>query len=208
MVSLIQLITNYVKFGLLGQIWPFGSPLTWLFVSERRSLARQGSVTGPFLSPSQLETITQSLVISSLDYCNSLYYGANSAVLKQLQLIQNRACRIIKGLKRRDGIEPYLQELHWLKIQERIEFKILLLTFKAIHGLAPPYLSNVVKYNSSGSRDIILFCPSNTSTKAFSAAAPKLWNNLPHSIKQLSDIDIFKRMLKAHLFRKSYNLYN
>ena len=93
----------------------------------------------PFLSPSQLETITQSLVISSLDYCNSLNYGANSTVLKQLQLIQNRACRIIKGLKRRDGIEPYLQELHWLKIQERIEFKILLLTFKAIHGLAPPY---------------------------------------------------------------------
>ena len=109
---------------------------------------------------------------------------------------------------RRDGIEPYLQELHWLKIQERIEFKILLLTFKAIHGLAPPYLSNLVKYNSSGSRDIILFCPSNTSSKAFSAAAPKLWNNLPHSIKQLSDIDMFKRMLKAHLFRKSYNLYN
>ena len=162
----------------------------------------------PFLSPSQLETITQSLVISSLDYCNSLYYGANSTVLKQLQLIQNRACRIIKGLKRRDGIEPYLQELHWLKIQERIEFKILLLTFKAIHGLAPPYLSNLVKYNSSGSRDIILFCPSSSSTKAFSAAAPKLWNNLPHSIKQLSNIDIFKRMLKAHLFRKSYNLYN
>ena len=162
----------------------------------------------PFLSPSQLETITQSLVISSLDYCNSLYYGANSTVLKQLQLIQNRACRIIKGLKRRDGIEPYLQELHWLKIQERIEFKILLLTFKAIHGLAPPYLSNLVKYNSLGSRDIILFCPSSSSTKAFSAAAPKLWNNLPPSIKQLSDINIFKRMLKAHLFRKSYNLYN
>ena len=48
----------------------------------------------------------------------------------------------------------------------------------------------------------------NTSSKAFSVAASKLWNNLPQSIKQLSDIDIFKKMIKTHLFRKSYNLYN
>ena len=83
--------------------------------------------------------------MSPLDYCNSLYHGVNTTALKQLQLIQNRACCIIKGLKRRDGIEPYLQELHWLNIQERVEFKILLLTFKTINELAPSYLSQAVE---------------------------------------------------------------
>ena len=87
----------------------------------------------------QLEIITQALVMSSLDYCNALYYGINQAVSKRLQLIQNRGCRVRKGLKRRDGIEPNLQELHWLKVQERIEIKILHLPFnKAIHGMLLP----------------------------------------------------------------------
>ena len=59
LVSFIQYITDYVKFGLLGKIWLFGSPLTWLFVSERRSLARQGSVTGILCTNHAVESAIQ-----------------------------------------------------------------------------------------------------------------------------------------------------
>ena len=163
----------------------------------------------PFLSEKQLQIITQALVISSLDYCNALYIGANQSILKQLQNLQNRAGRIIKGLKRKDTVEPYLEELHWLKVKERIEFKVLLLTFKCIHGLAPKYLSDLIQYNSSSSgRSVSLHCPPFTSSKAFSAAAPKLWNDLPQEIQQTVNINHFKNKLKAHLFRKSYGIYD
>jgi hypothetical protein len=163
----------------------------------------------PFLSEKQLQIITQSLVISSLDYCNSLYIGANQSILKQLQNLQNRAARVIKGLKRKDHVQPYLEELHWLKVKERIEFKVLLLTFKCIHGLAPQYLCDLIQYNSNCSgRTVSLHCPPFTSSKAFSAIAPKLWNNLPQEIKQTVDVKFFKNKLKAHLFRKSYCIYD
>ena len=161
----------------------------------------------PFLSEKQMQIIVQSLVISSLDYCNAIYYGAKQSVLKQLQLLQNRACRIIKGLKKREGVEEHLKDLHWLKVQERIEFKILLLTYKSLHGLAPSYLSELVKYNSSGCRDVSLFCPTDNSPRAFSMAAPRLWNDLPLDIKQCLSINVFKIKLKSHLFKKSYGIY-
>ena len=162
----------------------------------------------PFLSESQMQIIVQSLVLSSLDYCNALYYGTNQSIIKQLQLLQNRACRIVKGLKRRDEVNSSLKDLHWLKIQERIEFKILLLTFKAIHGLAPSYLCNLISFTSNGFRDVSLRCPAVTCPeKAFSSSAPKLWNQLPQDIKQCQDVTAFKGKLKAHLFRKSYDIY-
>ena len=163
----------------------------------------------PFLSENQLQIITQALVISSLDYCNALYIGANQSILKQLQNLQNRAARVIKGLKRKDHVEPYMEELHWLKVKERVEFKVLLLTFKCIHGLAPKYLCDLIQYNSNCSgRTVSLHCPQFTSSKAFSAIAPKLWNDLPQDIKQTVDVKFFKNKLKAHLFRKSYCIYD
>lgn len=161
----------------------------------------------PFLCERQLQIITQALVLSSLDYCNGLYIGANQRILKQLQSLQNRAARIIKGIKRREDVESHLKNLHWLKIQERIEFKILLLTFKCIHGLAPKYLCDLIQYSSGSGRHVSLLTPVSTSPKAFSAAAPKLWNDLPQDIKQSITVDNFKNKLKAHLFRKSYCIY-
>ncbi|XP_063691198.1 protein CBFA2T3-like [Bolinopsis microptera] len=155
----------------------------------------------PFLSETQMQIIVQSLIISSLDYCNALYFGANHSVLKQLQSLQNRACRLVKGLKKREEVDPYIKELHWLKVQERIEFKILLLTFKLLHGLAPSYLSNLVKYNSSGGRDVSLHCPINSPPRAFSSSAPRLWNNLPQEIRKCVNIKDFKGKLKAHLMK-------
>ena len=63
--------------------------------------------------------------------------GCSSDFLRQLQNIQNRACRIIFGLKRRDSVSPYLKSLHWLKVEQRIQFKVLLLTHKWLHDRAP-----------------------------------------------------------------------
>ena len=88
-----------------------------------------------FLNNKEMQILVQSLVISSLDYCNALYCGTTATQLKQLQMIQNRACRTVLGLKRKTSVENHLKDLHWLKINEHIEFKLLLLTHKASNGL-------------------------------------------------------------------------
>ena len=76
-----------------------------------------------FLTESQLSMLVNAVILLKIDYCNSLYYGCQSSVIRQLQSIQNRACRIVCGLKKRDNVENSLRKLHWLKVIERIEFK-------------------------------------------------------------------------------------
>ena len=112
-------------------------------------------------------------------------------------------------------MDEHLMKLHWLKIRERIEFKILLLVYKSLNGLAPGYLSDLIKYNNiSGSRTPSLLSSGLTSVmgkRAFVSYAPKLWNELPNEIKFSENVTVFKKfnlfkLLKTFLFIKSYNL--
>ena len=150
----------------------------------------------------------QALVGSSLDYCNGLYYGVSPYLMNQLQIIQNRACRVIKGLKKKDSVDEHLQSLHWLKIEQRIQFKLLLLTYKSLNGAAPEYLSELLQYNHlSGSRTPSLKTSRRNTVPAmrsFESAAPLLWNALPDELRQISNIITFKKKLKTHLFKQSY----
>ena len=162
----------------------------------------------PYLSIAQMQQLVQALVISSIDYCNALYLGTNSSVIKQLQNIQNRACAIVLGLKRKESKSKHLESLHWLKVPERIEFKILLTVFKALNGLAPSYITQLLLYNDiSGSRTPSLR-PYQAKTaignRAFVCQAARLWNNLPLELKTYSNVDNFKSELKTFLFKRCY----
>ena len=163
-----------------------------------------------FLTSDQCELLIHALVFSCLDYCNCLYMGINSFNMQQLQAIQNRACRIIFGLKRHTSIDDFLKKLHWLKVRERIEFKVILLTYKCLNGLAPSYLSELLQYNNlSGSRIHSLkssHTRSSLGNRSFSSCAPQLWNNLPVDLKQCQRLETFKRKLKTFLFSKSYGV--
>ena len=163
-----------------------------------------------FLTIKQMTILTQALVVSALDYCNALYYGIDTVFINQLQVCQNRACRVIFGLKKRDSVTQHLQSLHWLRIRERVDFKVLLLVYKCLNGLAPEYLAELLQYNNlSGSR-----CPTLKSSvtathrgaRAFQASAPLLWNSLPVELRQSPNVNNFKCTLKTFLFKRSYSL--
>ena len=84
--------------------------------------------------------ITDAFVTLSLDYCNSLLFGISASLVTKLQHILNTAARIVTRTKIGSHITPVLKFLHWLPIAQHCVFKIALLTFKAVHGLAPSYL--------------------------------------------------------------------
>ena len=76
-------------------------------------------------------------VTSRLDYCNSLLSGLPQNLLQKLLYVQNFGARLLSFTQKTEHITPILKELHWLPVAVRIEFKILVLVFKAYHGIAP-----------------------------------------------------------------------
>jgi len=167
----------------------------------------------PFISNRDAETVIHAFVSSRLDYCNALFIGLPASSISKLQYIQNSAARILTHTKRCAHITPILYDLHWLPVAYRIKFKILLLTFKSLHGLAPSYLCNMlIPYtptHSLRSPDSgLLVVPrhrlSSMGGRSFSTIAPKLWNSLPRSLCCVNNISEFKSLLKTHLFSECY----
>ena len=157
------------------------------------------------------EKLIHAFVSSHLDYCNSVFSGLPQSYLLPLQRIQNTAARLVTLSKKSDHITPILRSLHWLPIHHRITFKILILTFKILHGQAPKYLSDLLFLRSSSSlrplrsTSTLQLTPGpRTKTRygdrSFSVIAPLLWNNLPSHIHNSNSLDQFKTLLKTHLF--------
>ena len=165
----------------------------------------------PYLNSDIAAQIVHAFVTTKLDYCNSLIYGLPEKSLHRLKKVQNTAVRIITSCDIKNNITPHLKSLHWLPVNLRIEFKILLFTFKILNGLAPEYLSDLLKYKSSPhnlrsetSQELVVPRTRTTSygDRAFSVAAPILWNKLPQDMRFITDLDIFKTKLKTYLFTK------
>ena len=103
-----------------------------------------------YLSQSSTERLVHAFITSKLDYCNSLMYGLPSTEVQKLQRVHNSAARLVVRAKRTEHISPFLRNLHWLPIRERISFKILLLTYKAINGLVPSYINSLITHYIPG----------------------------------------------------------
>ena len=164
-----------------------------------------------YLTNETAAQVIHAFVTSKLDYCNSLFYNLPAKSLNRLKRIQNTAVRIITLCKPRDFITPHLKTLHWLPVHLRIEFKIILLTFKALNGLAPTYLSDLIKFKKtkhslrSESKETLSIPRTRTATygdRAFAVGAPVLWNSLPEEIRYETHLSAFKTKLKTHLFGK------
>ena len=161
------------------------------------------------------ETLVQAYVTSRLDYCNSLLYGVPTYLLNRLQKVQNSAAKVITMTSKREHVRPVLAALHWLPVEQRVEFKLLLNTWKALNDQAPTYIKELLTPHearrSLRSADKKLLDPPSSRAKytqygdrAFQYSAPYLWNKLPLEARVETDIAVFKSKLKTFLFRKAY----
>ncbi len=170
-----------------------------------------------YLSNEATQTLVHAFITSNLDYCNSLYTGMAAYLTAKLQRIQNAAARLVMRLPKFDHITGVMFELHWLPVAYRIRYKVLLITFKALHGMAPLCLTNMlcVHRSSHGRRSQnknlnMLKVPrtkrKTLGTRCFSYYAPTEWNKLPVDIRMDNSIESFKSRVKTFLFKEAYNV--
>ena len=171
----------------------------------------------PYLTFEATKTLVTALVLSKIDYCNSLYYNLSDNLLYKLKKVQNASARVIYQSKKQDHITPLMQELHWLPVTFRVQYKIATLCFKFFtEPLFPKYLSELLSVYKpsrnlrSSKDDRILykqkFRLKHYGQRSFSHAASDIWNSLPSYIRHLKSLKAFQTSLKTYLFRKAYQI--
>ena len=165
------------------------------------------------LTQSDAEKLVHAVISTKLDNCNSLYYGMSSKNMKKLQKVQNAAARLVCRTGRRDSVSQTIRNLHWLRVESRIVFKLLLFVHKSSWGCCSNNISDLVTYkNYCRSEDHLLLSTKVARTKhgkrAFSFIGPRLWNLLPLDIRTEENTECFKKRLKTLLFTETNEILN
>jgi len=164
---------------------------------------------------STFQTLVVALIHSRLDYGNSVLVGLPVYLMRRLQSVLNVAAWLIFHLRRSDHISNVLIFLHWLRVPERVEFKIAVLTHKVLCCVAPRYLGPLNRVtdisgrrslHSSGTNRLIVppFRLSTVGSRAFPVAAAKIWNALPDCLVSITSPSSFRHHLKTFLFQRSF----
>ena len=156
------------------------------------------------LSQRHTEILVHAVVSSRLDNCNSLFFNMGKGNMFKLQKVQNAAARLVVRKGKRCSITNVLRELHWLKVEARVMFKILLLVYKYVTGQCPRNFH--LKYKSHNCRDgdflLLETCHAKTKhgKRTFTYVGPRLWNALPPEVRKEKSIDVYKKCVKTILF--------
>ena len=163
------------------------------------------------LTQESITTLVVSLVLSRLDYCNSLYAGLSDEKISKLQKAQNCAARLILGKSKFESSTEMLKSLHWLPVKARIEYKIAVLCYCGVTSSAPTYVSELlcpyVPPRVLRSQDSGLLVEPRCNLKrfgdrSFSKIGPCIWNSLPSSVRSACSVQSFKKQLKTYLFKQ------
>lgn len=171
-----------------------------------------------YLTKEATEILVLSLVISHLDYCNVILYGIAQCELNKLQRIQNMCAKLVLFRSKYDSSKQALFDLHWLPVKARITFKMLTIMYNCSTGHAPAYLTDLLSQSAPGrslrssdkatdNYNVPFNRRKTFGDRSFSAIGPKLWNELPLSLRKSESLNTFKKNLKTHYFRSFYQLF-
>ena len=181
------------------------------FATLRQIRSIRRSLTKPVLI-----SLVVSLVLSRLDYGNATLTGLPGVQIDRLQSVLNAAARLVSSTRKFDHITSILRDLHWLRMPQRIEYKLAVLVFRCMAGTAPSYLSSELhrvadiesRQRLRPAQSSALIIPATRSVtigdRAFSVAAARVWNSLPQFVTESPSLPVFKARLKTQLFSTSY----
>ena len=130
----------------------------------------------------------------------------------------NAAARLVNSARKFDHVTPLLRDLHWLRVPERIAFRLSVLVYRGLHGQAPAYISSDIQRVAdvesrrrlrSSSTAALLIRPTRHKTigdRVFPVAAARAWNSLPPAVTDAPSLPVFRRRLKMDLFARSYSV--
>jgi len=156
------------------------------------------------------------LVLSRLNYGSTLLAGMSKQLLDRLQSIQNAAARLVFAARRNNHITPLLHSPHWLRVAERIKFRLAVLAYRCLHGSVPEYLTSLLqcvsdahtrqRLRSASSSDLMVpwTIHSTIGERSFQSAAASMWNALSRSVRSSTSMLEFRSRLKTELFTRSY----
>ena len=173
---------------------------------------RRISAIHHYLTDHATKTLVVSLVLSRIDYCNSLLAGFPQSLVSKLQRVKSSVFCLVVRVLPQVYITPILRHLHWLPVRARISHKTACLCFKAITSSTSAYLSDLLHLYSP-SRSLrsradtrLLKIPlrkcKTKGDRAFSYFGPSVWNSLPLYIRDATTIDTLKSSLKSYLFNR------
>ena len=148
-------------------------------------------------------------VARSLDYCNSLLAGSPQSIIDRLKHIQNQVIRVVKLLPYRAHVTPARIQLHWLPVRECIDFKLATFTYTRLSRREPEYLADLLfsyaptrllRSAVDSTHLVVPLAWTKFAERAFSFAAPSVWNSLPPALRELDSLPSFKNALKQFLF--------
>jgi len=161
-------------------------------------------------------SLVVSLVLSRLDYGNATLAGLPGHLIDRLQSVLNAAARLVNPVGKFEHVTPLLRDLHWLRVGQRVEFKLAVLVYRCLNGQGPPYLASDLhrvadldtrrrlRSSSSDALTVPLTRLSTVGDRAFPVAAARVWNGSPSSVTSSPSLATFKRNLKTELFARSY----
>ncbi|XP_077978884.1 MAM and LDL-receptor class A domain-containing protein 1-like [Glandiceps talaboti] len=165
----------------------------------------------------RIATMKDSPFPATTDLCTvRFWYHMYSSEVAGMGTLRNTAARLVAKLRKYDHVSPVLHNLHWLPVRQRIAYKILLVTYKAVNKLSPSYIIELIPIHKPTSTHLTLAIPRVATTtygdRAFSVAGPKLWNSLPIHIRKAiyteSTVENKQRLLMWQIHGNQGNRWN
>ena len=166
----------------------------------------------PYLDMESSKILASGIVLSHLDYGNTLYSGLPKKDIYKLQRTQSMCAKVVTKRSKYDSATEALKTLNWLPVDLRVTFKVLSLVHQCVYGGAPSYLMDLIatrpqrrsglRSNDDNTLLTVPFTKRKTyGDRSFSVIGPKWWNDLPCDLRSTADLNLFKKKLKTHLFQ-------
>jgi len=186
-------------------------------VQKQNYVFTEVEMLSPKVLQAELKELPQQLH-TRLDYGNFVLVGLPPYQQRHIESVLNAAARLVYRLRRYNHITDALAALHWLRLPERVDFKVAVTAVRVLHGLAPPYLNQLTRVADlpgrrrlrSSSSQLLQVPPFRRSTvgrRSFPVAAAVLWNSLPLDIQSSPSLPIFRQQLHFFSVNPSRTFY-